>query len=165
VTILDVAGLDAAPMNAVVRGVAATLYDARVTDSLDRFPWLLVDEAHAFFDGVAEPALERLLTRGRAPGVSLVLATQRPGTVPPVAVSQSDLLLAHRLTAESDIEALARARPSYLEGSLQERLPSETGAVTVLDDATETVHVARIRERTTPHGGESPTVRSQQKKS
>ena len=165
VTILDVAGLDAAPMNAVVRGVAATLYDARVTDSLDRFPWLLVDEAHAFFDGVAEPALERLLTRGRAPGVSLVLATQRPGTVPPVAVSQSDLLLAHRLTAESDIEALARARPSYLEGSLQERLPSETGAVTVLDDATETVHAARIRERTTPHGGESPTVRSQQKKS
>jgi len=159
-TVLDVSGLEAAPINAVVRGVGAMLYRARVSAWVDRIPWLLVDEAHVFFDGVAAPALERVLTRGRAPGVSLVLATQRPGVVPPVAVSQSDLLLAHRLTAEPDIEALARAQPSYLDAALREKLPTETGAVTVLDDATETVHAARIRERDTPHDGETPSVRA-----
>lgn len=159
VTVLDVSELDRAGMNAVVHAAAAGLYEARVSGTVERLPWLLVDEAHALFDGVARPALERLLTRGRAPGVSLVLATQRPGAVPSVAVSQSDLLLAHRLTAESDIEALTQARPSYLEQSLRDRLPTETGAVTVLDDATETVHVARIRERTTPHDGDTPSVR------
>ena len=65
-TVLDVSGRDAAAMNAVVRAVAAGLYDARVGNAVDRLPWLLVDEAHAFFDGVAAPALRRLLTRGHS---------------------------------------------------------------------------------------------------
>ena len=158
VTVLDVSGIDSAPLNAVVRGVAETLYRARVAKELDRLPWLLVDEAHAAFAGVAGPALERILTRGRAPGVSLVVATQRPGVLPPVAISQSDVLVAHRLTAESDLDALDAARPSYLAGSLADRVPAETGNVLVVDDATETVHTAHIRERETPHGGGSPSV-------
>jgi len=157
-TVLDLSGLGDDPMNAIVRGVAAGLYRARVSERLDRLPWLLVDEAHAFFEGVAREALERLLTRGRVPGVSVVAATQRPGVVPAVAVSQSDLLFAHRLTAERDVDALAAARPSYLNTALRERLPAETGAVTILDDATETVHAARVRERATPHDGDAPTV-------
>jgi hypothetical protein len=156
VTVLDVSGLDAAPMNAVLRGVAETLYRARVETQVERLPWLLVDEAHAFFDGVARPALDRILTRGRAPGVSLVLATQRPSAIPDVALSQSDLLIAHRLTAATDLAALDRARPTYLDGSLTDRMPANPGAALVVDDATETVHTARIRQRVTPHGGENP---------
>lgn len=156
VSILDVSGLDRAPMNAVVRGVGESLYDARVAGTVDRLPWLLVDEAHAFFDSVARPALETILTRGRAPGVSLVLSTQRPAVVPEVAVSQSDVLLAHRLTAERDLEALTAAQPTYMDESLESRLPTETGEVVIVDDATETVHAARIRRRDTPHGGDAP---------
>ncbi|WP_394348313.1 ATP-binding protein, partial [Halorubrum sp. SD626R] len=138
------------------RAVARGLYDARVAGRLDRLPWLLVDEAHAFFGGVAEPALRTLLTRGRAPGVSLVCATQRPGALPSVAVSQSDLLVAHRLTAEDDVSRLAEAEATYLGGSLASRLPTGTGEALVVDDATETVHTVRVRERRTPHGGGSP---------
>lgn len=156
VTVVDVSGLDAAPMNAVARGVAEALYRARVNETVDRLPWLMLDEAHAFFDGVTRPALRMILTRGRAPGVSLVAATQRPSAVPDVAISQSDLVVSHRLTSRDDIEALERARPSYVHSSLTERMPTGPGEVVVVDDSTETVHVARVRPRETPHGGSSP---------
>lgn len=156
ITVVDVSELDTAPMNAVVRSIAEGLYRARIEGRTGRLPWLLVDEAHAFFDGMARPALETLLTRGRAPGVSFVAATQRPGVLPAVAISQSDLLFAHRLTAHSDLEALEATRPTYMQSSLTERLPTEPGEVVIVDDATETVHSARIRTRDTPHGGDSP---------
>ncbi|WP_200530287.1 DUF87 domain-containing protein [Halorubrum sp. LN27] len=155
-TVLDLAGTPEAAAAAVVRAVARGLYDARIRGALDRLPWLLVDEAHAFFGGVADPALRTLLTRGRAPGVSLVCATQRPGALPSVAVSQSDLLVAHRLTAERDLDRLAEAEATYLAGDLASRLPAGTGEALVVDDATETAHTVRIRERRTPHGGGSP---------
>lgn len=159
-TVLDVSGRHPAAMNGVCAAVAHGLYDARVgaareESAVDRLPWLFVDEAHAFFDGVAADALRTLLTRGRAPGVSLVAATQRPGSLPDVAVSQADLLVAHRLTAESDVAALAAAQPTYLGDAIATRLPTETGDALVVDDATESVHSVSIRERDTPHGGAS----------
>ena len=163
-TVVDLSGLDATPMNAVARGIGETLYRARVEERIDRLPWFLVDEAHSFFDGVAAPTLRRILTRGRAPGVSLVLATQRPSAVPAVAVSQSDLLVSHRLTSGADIDALARAQQTYMDATLAERLPTATGDVLVVDDATETVHAATVRERATPHGGDSPSVRQQRRR-
>jgi DNA helicase HerA-like ATPase len=155
-TVLDLAGTPDAAAAAVVRAVARGLYDTRIDGDLDRLPWLLVDEAHAFFGGVAGPALRTLLTRGRAPGVSLVCATQRPGVLPGVAVSQSDLLICHRLTAERDVSRLAEAEATYLAGDLADRLPAGTGEALVVDDATETAHTVRVRERRTPHGGQSP---------
>jgi DNA helicase HerA-like ATPase len=156
VTVLDCSGLDSGPMNALARVVAETCYRARVDERIDRLPWLLVDEAHAFFDGIAAEALETLLTRGRAPGVSLVVATQRPSAVPDVCLSQTDVLLAHRLTSEADIAALESARPTYVDRSFAARMPTEVGGAVVVDDATETAHAVRIRDRRTPHGGSSP---------
>jgi hypothetical protein len=164
-TVLDLSGLDAEPANAVVRAVASGLYDHCVRSGSnssearpDPLPWLLLDEAHAFFSGVASPALRTLLTRGRQPGVSLVAATQRPSALPPVAISQGDLLLAHRLTSRADLDALAEARPTYLASSFEERLPAAPGEVLLVDDATESVHAVRVRERETAHGGDSPSA-------
>jgi hypothetical protein len=139
----------------VIHAVARGLYDARVAGRLDPLPWLFVDEAHVAFDGVAAPALRTLLTRGRAPGVSLVCATQRPGALPSVVASQADLLVAHRLTAEDDVAALAACEATYVDGRLRERLPSERGEALVVDDHTESVHVVRVRERETAHQGGS----------
>ncbi|SFR96427.1 hypothetical protein SAMN05216559_1592 [Halomicrobium zhouii] len=155
-TVLDCAGLGRAPTNTVVAAVAESLYRARVAGALDVLPWLLVDEAHVLFDGVAAPSLRQLLTRGRQPGVSLVAATQRPSALPDVAHSQADLLVAHRLTNRADWEALAAARPAYMDGTFAERTPSEPGEALVVDDATESVHALAVHERETPHGGESP---------
>jgi len=172
VTVLDCSGLDRAPANAVCRAAADACYRARVAASdevnggsdrgtpSDRLPWLLVDEVHAFFDGVAAPALRRLLTRGRGPGVSLVAATQRPSALPEVAASQADLLVAHRLTSEADLAALRAARPTYVDGALTApgRRPTRPGEALVVDDATERCHAIRVRERETPHGGTSPRL-------
>ena len=156
-TVLSLSGVDDAPTGAVVAAVARLLYDARTGDGCpDRLPWLFVDEAHVAVDGVAGTALRTLLTRGRAPGVSLVLATQRPSALPAVAASQADLLLAHRLTSEADIEALAAASPTYLSGTLGDRLPSGRGEALIVDDATESTHTIRVRDRHTPHGGDTP---------
>jgi hypothetical protein len=156
VTVLDCAGLDPAPAAAVVRAVASGLYAARVDDDLARLPWLFVDEAHAAFEGVGGPALRRLFTRGRAPGVGVVAATQRPGALPAVARSQADLVVAHRLTARPDVESLAAAAPTYLDAPLRERLPGDVGEALVVDDVTESVHAVRVRERRTPHEGGTP---------
>ncbi len=156
VTVLDCAGQSSGARDAVTYAVARALYDARVAGELDCLPWLFVDEAHVAFDGVAGAALETLLTRGRAPGVSLVCATQRPGALPPVATSQADLFVAHRLTAEADVAALGACEATYVDGRLRERLPNNRGEALVVDDRTESVHVVRVRERETDHGGESP---------
>ncbi|WP_049985102.1 ATP-binding protein [Halobellus rufus] len=165
-TVLDCSGLDDAPSNAVAAGVAAALYDARLgrsssgaadsAASIDRLPWLFVDEAHVFFEGVAGGPLRTLLTRGRAPGVSLVAATQRPSALPAVAVSQSDLRIVHRLTAGSDVRALAAADPAYVDGDLAASMPTEPGEALVVDDTAEATRTVAIRSRDTPHDGSSP---------
>lgn len=155
-TVLDCAGLDPAPANAVAHAVARALYDARLRESVARLPWLFLDEAHVFFDGLAAPALRAILTRGRAPGVSLVAATQRPSALPDVALSQSDLRIIHRLTAGPDVRALTAAEPTYLGEGVEARMPTRPGEALVVDDAAEAAFDVRIRERDTPHGGDSP---------
>jgi len=155
-TVLDCSALDDRAASALVRSVVSGVYDACIAKRHDRLPWLLIDEAHVFFDGIAAPALETILTRGRTPGVSLVAATQRPGALPGAAISQSDLLIAHRLTAEADVDALSRATPTYLTGTLRDRLPTAPGGAVVVDDVTESVHGVQVRRRETPHGGADP---------
>ena len=159
-TVLDCSGLDDAPMNAVCLAVASACYRGRLDGAFDRLPWLLVDEAHVFFEGVAASALRRVLTRGRTPGVSLVCATQRPSALPGVAVSQSDLVVMHRLTGRADLAAFRDTRPTYVDDGFEARMPDRPGDALVVDDATEGVHAIRVRERLTPHGGGSPRTES-----
>lgn len=156
-TRISLSGLDPAPASAVVRAVLGGCHRARLQGETETFPWLLLDEAHAFVDGVAEPAIRRVLTRGRAPGTSLVLATQRPSALPEVVASQVDLVVAHRLTGRADRTALERARPAAADVE-RDRRPTAPGEALVFDDAREAVHAVRVRERETPHGGESPRV-------
>jgi hypothetical protein len=158
-TVLALAGVSDRAADAVVRAVAAGLYERRVAGE-GPLPWLLVDEAHTFLgaEAVARPALDRLLTRGRAPGVSVVLATQRPDALPGTAVSQADLLVAHRLTGRADLEAVAGARGAYVDGAVADRLPSAVGAALVFDDATERAHAVQVAERETRHDGAAPRL-------
>lgn len=156
VTILDCAGLPDPAINAICFAVGHALYQGRVDGTMPRLPWLLVDEAHMLFAGAAEQALRTIVTRGRQPGVSLVAATQRPAALPAVATSQADLILAHRLTAGADRQRLEQVSPSYMGGTVTDRLPEAPGEVLIIDDVTEQVHHVAIRERETPHGGTSP---------
>ncbi|WP_336035190.1 ATP-binding protein [Halobacterium yunchengense] len=156
-SVLDCTGLAGAALRAVGCAVADALYRAAV-EGARPLPWLLVDEAHACVSGPAADAVGTLYTRGRAPGASVVLATQRPSALPEAAVSQSDLVVAHRLTSGRDVDALAATRPTYLDGALGERLPARTGDALVVDDASESAVTVRVRERRTEHGGEERVV-------
>jgi len=128
--------------------------------------WLFIDEAHIFVPAKAESLasevlINRCLRQGRQPGLSLVLATQRPASLHPAVVSQSDLLICHRLTSSDDILALETSRPLYMQESLRaylKKMGSERGAALIVDDHSESVHMVRIRPRRSWHGGGEPSA-------
>ncbi len=84
--------------------------------------WIMVDEAHSFLpkEGktAATDALIQLLREGRQPGISLVLATQQPGEIHKDVMTQSDIIISHRITASPDIDALNNMMQTYSTGDL-----------------------------------------------
>jgi hypothetical protein len=181
-TILDVSTLENENVcAAAVSILAGRLYERRLearrayekklmgekTDE-EEFPmvWLFIDEAHIFVPAKTESLasgvlINRCLRQGRQPGLSLVLATQRPASLHPDVVSQSDLLICHRLTASDDILALETSRPLYMHESLEtylKKMGSERGAALIVEDHSESVHLVRIRPRISWHGGGEPSA-------
>ncbi len=127
--------------------------------------WIIIDEAHEFLPEVgktaATDALITILREGRQPGVSTVLATQQPGKIHKDVMTQTDLVLSHRVTAKPDVEALNAMMQSYMTASLVSslnNLPREKGAAIILDDNSERIYPMRVRPRFTWHGGEAPTA-------
>ena len=127
--------------------------------------WLIIDEAHEFLPNkgktTASPALITILREGRQPGICLVLATQQPGKIHTDVMTQSDIVLAHRLTAKIDVDALGMLMQSYMREGLDTQinnLPRVKGAVIAFDDMNERMYPMRIRPRITWHGGEAPSA-------
>ena len=127
--------------------------------------WIFIDEAHEFMprEGKtpATDALMQLLREGRQPGISLVLATQQPAQIHRDVMSQSDLIISHRVTSKSDIEALNEIMQTYLLKNIKQQmddLPSLKGSAILLDDNSERIYPIKVRPRFTWHGGESPAA-------
>jgi len=127
--------------------------------------WIIIDEAHEFLpkEGKtpATDALVQLLREGRQPGISLALATQQPGQIHRDVMTQSDIVISHRLTAKPDIDALNSIMQTYLLENIQQtmdKLPGLKGSAIILDDNSERIYPMRIRPRLTWHGGEAPTA-------
>jgi len=132
--------------------------------------WLFLDEAHEFLPKneitPATNALVQLLREGRQPGISLVLATQQPGVIHRDVMTQSDVVLSHRLTNRQDIEALNEIMQTYMLDSIQKEmreLPNAKGSGIILDDNSERIYPVRIRPRLTWHGGDAPMAISEVK--
>ena len=132
--------------------------------------WIFIDEAHEFLPlhekTIATDALVQLLREGRQPGISLVLATQQPGQIHRDVMTQSDIIISHRVTSASDLEALNQIMQSYLLESIKQymdELPSLKGSAIILDDNSERIYPMRIRPRFTWHGGEAPTAVREEK--
>ncbi len=133
--------------------------------------WIYVDEGHEFLpkEGktAATDALIQLLREGRQPGISLVLATQQPGQIHRDVMTQSDIVIAHRVTSKPDVEALNYIMQSYVLESIKKQmddLPSLKGSAIILDDNSERIYPMRVRPRFTWHGGEAPTAIKEEKK-
>jgi uncharacterized protein len=132
--------------------------------------WIFIDEAHEFLPltgkTIATDALVQLLREGRQPGLSLVLATQQPGQIHRDVMTQSDLVIAHRVTSAPDLEALNHIMQSYLLNSIKrymDELPALKGAAIILDDNSERIYPMRMRPRFTWHGGEAPVAVKREK--
>ena len=135
------------------------------SDRKEPLVWIFVDEAHEFLPRIgktpATDALIQLLREGRQPGISVVLATQQPGQIHKDVMTQSDIVLAHRVTAKPDIEALNEIMQTYLLKSIKQELdnlPPLKGSAIILDDNSERIYPIRVRPRFTWHGGEAPTA-------
>ncbi len=127
--------------------------------------WIFIDEIHEFIPDVgktaATDALIQLLREGRQPGISIVMATQQPGALARDAITQSDIVISHRITAAPDINALNNMMQSYLLDSIKkylDDLPNLKGSAIILDDNSERIYPMRIKPRLTWHGGEAPTA-------
>ena len=133
--------------------------------------WLIIDEAHEFLPNKGKtPATGPLITvlrEGRQPGISLVLASQQPGKIHSDVITQSDIVIAHRLTANVDVEALGGLMQSYMREGLDKQLsilPTEDGAAIIFDDINEKLYPIRVRPRFSWHGGSAPTALPKLKK-
>ncbi len=136
-----------------------------ITKSERPIVWMLIDEAHMFVpeDGstAATTPLLQWAKIGREPGVSLVLATQQPNKLNADILSQTDLLLSHRLTARDDISALKNIMQTYMRYDLTDYidgLPRRKGTAIVLDDNSERVYSVQVRPRKSWHAGGTPTA-------
>jgi uncharacterized protein len=138
-------------------------------DSTDaqEFPmvWLVIDEAHEFLPvkgkTLATDPLVTILREGRQPGISLILATQQPGKIHTDVMTQSDTVIAHRITAKLDTDALGTLMQSYMrEGLVQQldNLPRDKGSAIIFDDTNEKMYQIKIRPRFTWHGGGAPSA-------
>ncbi len=127
--------------------------------------WLVIDEAHEFLPRqgttAASHPLITILREGRQPGISLVLATQQPGKIHTDVITQADVVISHRLTANIDVQALEMLTQSYMRESIEKQvnlLPREAGAAIVFDDTNERIFSLRVRPKYTWHGGSSPSA-------
>ncbi len=133
--------------------------------------WIVIDEIQEFLSKdektPATETLTRVIREGRQPGISLILITQQPGEIIKDALTQADIVLAHRLTAKKDIEALNTIMQSYLISDLATQinnLPKYRGAGILLDDNSERIYQIQVHPKKSWHGGEAPSAVKEQKK-
>jgi len=127
--------------------------------------WLILDEAHEFlpndYKTGSTDSLITILREGRQPGISLVMASQQPGKIHTDVMTQSDIILSHRLTSQIDIEALSKLMQSYLRKGLNlmiDSLPRLPGAALIIDDQNEHMYQVQVRPRFSWHGGSAPDL-------
>ena len=130
----------------------------------------LVHNCHEFLPvkgkTLATDPLVTVMREGRQPGISLILATQQPGKIHTDVMTQSDIVLSHRITAQMDTKALGMLMQSYMRKGLTEELdnlPRVKGAAIIFDDTNEKMYPMRVRPRFTWHGGSAPNAVHEEK--
>lgn len=93
------------------------------------------------------------------------MATQQPAAIDAELLSQCDLILAHKITAWEDINALDRLSATYMQGDLKMlvRELNRRGEALLVDDDTESVATIRVRPRLSSHGGAEVHEKKQRK--
>ena len=179
-TVLDLSSYPEELKIVVVALIARKIFEARIRERRkyeeamierkeleEEIPqtWLAIDEAHVFLPMERclskDILIKQWMRQGRQPGVSLILATQRPSSLDEEVLSHSDIIICHRLTSQEDIDALSKIRPTYMLENIEEaikKVGTEKGVALIIDDTSETTHVIKVRPRLSWHGGEEPSA-------
>jgi len=128
--------------------------------------WILIDEAHEFlpstYSTAASYPLEIAIKEGRYPGITIVLATQNPGKLSSEAITQSDVLISHRVTARPDIDGLNQIHHTYLKSDIKDslnELPRDLrGGALLFDDKREMISQVVTRPRMSWHAGAESSI-------
>ncbi|MBL7160112.1 MAG: ATP-binding protein [Candidatus Aenigmarchaeota archaeon] len=173
-TVIDVSLMEWSVRNLMVGILAREVYEVRTKARREEelakiageekrkvpLTWFIMDEAHNFVPSLGKTAatdsLLRLVTEGRQPGISTVFITQRPNKLNETVIAQADLVLAHRLTAKPDLDALSAIMQTYaLENIVKSisKLPRTKGAGLILDDNSERIFNVQVRPRESWHAG------------
>lgn len=137
--------------------------------------WTLIDEAHLICPSnhrtAARPVIVDYVKRGRDAGLSLVLATQQPSAIDTAAISQSDIVVIHRLTIDADINAAMERMPARGPKTVQRGHAGANvadmgdfarmldGGQSIFADAEcNRAFLMQSRPRITPHGGGEPAL-------
>jgi len=127
--------------------------------------WLIIDEAHNFapsdYETVSSAPILTIAKQGREPGVSMIVITQMPNKIHQDVLSQTDLVISHRLTSKADIEALNAVMQTYLLEDMWKyinSLPRWPGAAIILDDNLEKIFSVNVRPRMSWHAGGTAAV-------
>ncbi len=76
-------------------------------------------------------------------------------------MSQSDIIICHRLTAQDDITALEAIHPTYMRERISDylkKMGTEKGVALIIDDISEAAHLVKMRPRKSWHGGDEPSA-------
>jgi len=140
----------------------AGLGEKKVKSITEEYPivYMLIDEAHLFLPSngttlATEPLID-WIKLGRHPGLSLIMATQEPSALHASAIKQSDMIIAHNMTAKGDLDALKLAKQSYMKEGLDEVVADmefKRGLAMIFDDKRRELQMCRIRPRHTLHTG------------
>ena len=178
-TVLDVSLMEWSVRNLMLGILAREVYQARVAarreeemaviagEAVRKVPmtWFIMDEAHNFIPAqgktAATDSLLMLVTMGRQPGISTVFITQRPNKLNETVIAQSDLVIAHRLTAAPDLNALSSIMQTYALEDIRKsvsNLPKSKGSGMILDDNSERIFNIQIRPMESWHAGGTPVA-------
>jgi predicted transcriptional regulator len=130
--------------------------------------WLLIDEAHILVPAsgqktAATDSIIEYVRQGRQPGCSLVLATQQPSAIDSRVLSQTDILICHKLVYDDDIKAVIRRMPSempamYKDARFIKSLPIGMTLIGDKQEQTSRAFLAQIRPRISQHEGRERTA-------
>jgi len=127
--------------------------------------WLIIDEAHVFCpsdtETVSSAPILTIAKQGREPGVSMIVITQMPAKIHQDVLSQTDIVISHRLTSKDDLKALHSVYQVYMLEEIEKfinKLPRWPGAAIILDDNLEKVFTINIRPRLSWHAGGTAAV-------
>ncbi|MHC1605658.1 MAG: ATP-binding protein [Candidatus Methanofastidiosia archaeon] len=138
-------------------------------DIFDSIPvtWLMIDEAHILVPAssqktAATDSILEYVRQGRQPGCSLVLATQQPSAIDSRVLSQTDILICHKLIYDDDIKAVTRRMPSEMPAVFKDsrfikNIPIGMTIIGDKQEQTSRAFLARIRPRISQHEGRERT--------